>query len=102
MALPDNLGGPLFGSDGFSAFSIEIHYNNPELEEIKSDNSGLNIFYTSELREHEAMTLTVGLNDFFSEFIVPPHQVTNNYTNFALRNGHKNIYDFIRITDEMI
>ena len=29
LILQENLGGPLFGSTGFSAFSIEIHYNNP-------------------------------------------------------------------------
>lgn len=28
FALPDLIGGPLFGS-GFSAFSVQIHYNNP-------------------------------------------------------------------------
>lgn len=29
FALPDFLGAPLFGPDGYQSFSMEVHYDNP-------------------------------------------------------------------------
>ncbi len=60
VSLPDNLGTPLFGEDGFSAFQIEVHYNNPQLVEGIIDNSGVRIFWTSQPRDEQVGILSVG------------------------------------------
>jgi len=41
MSFPNNLGSPLFGDNGFQAFEIEVHYNNPRLDTGIIDNSGV-------------------------------------------------------------
>jgi Copper type II ascorbate-dependent monooxygenase, N-terminal domain/DOMON domain/Copper type II ascorbate-dependent monooxygenase, C-terminal domain len=60
VAFPDFLGVPLFGDDGFQAFEVEIHYNNPTLDAGIVDNSGVRFFWTSEPREQEIGIMTVG------------------------------------------
>ena len=86
LILQENLGGPLFGSTGFSAFSIEIHYNNPgtyaaffwqmryrilmtnshimivfvDLDTGVYDSSGVRFYYTDQLREFEIGIMQVG------------------------------------------
>jgi hypothetical protein len=60
MVLPDFLGSPLFGDNGFQAFNIEIHYNNPTLDQGIVDNSGVRIFWTSEPREQQIGIMNVG------------------------------------------
>lgn len=39
---------------------LEVHYNNPDLDVGKIDNSGIDIVYTPTLRQHEAATLVLG------------------------------------------
>jgi hypothetical protein len=60
MVFPDFLGSPLFGDNGFQAFNIEIHYNNPTLNQGIIDNSGVRIFWTSEPREQQIGIMNVG------------------------------------------
>jgi hypothetical protein len=59
-SLPDNLGAPLFGTDGFQAFSIQIHYNNPNLVEGVLDSSGVRFYYTESPREYQVGVLQTG------------------------------------------
>jgi hypothetical protein len=60
IAFPDFLGVPLFGDTGFQAFEIQIHYNNPTLDQGVVDNSGVRFYWTSEPREQEIGILSVG------------------------------------------
>ncbi|KAG7357085.1 copper type II ascorbate-dependent monooxygenase [Nitzschia inconspicua] len=60
IAFPDFLGVPLFGDDGFQAFRVEIHYNNPTLDAGVVDNSGVRFYWTSEPREQEIGIMNVG------------------------------------------
>jgi len=60
IAFPDFLGMPLFGSDGFQAFEIQIHYNNPTIVEGVVDNSGVRFYWTSEQREQQVGIMNVG------------------------------------------
>jgi dopamine beta-monooxygenase len=60
IAFPDFLGMPLFGSDGFQAFQMEIHYNNPTLTEGVIDNSGVRFYWTSEQREQQIGIMNIG------------------------------------------
>jgi dopamine beta-monooxygenase len=57
--LPPNVGG-LFGSDGFKSFNIQIHYNNPSEDDGILDSSGVNIYFTSQKREHDLGVLQLG------------------------------------------
>lgn len=60
VGLPDNLGTPLFGQDGFQSFQIEVHYNNPQLIEGIIDNSGVRVYWTSQPRDQQVGILSVG------------------------------------------
>lgn len=52
MRFPYNVGGPL-GSSGFTSFQLEIHYNNPQLDDGRVDSSGVKFFYTSKKRQYD-------------------------------------------------
>ncbi|ROT68032.1 dopamine beta hydroxylase [Penaeus vannamei] len=53
--LPDNAGFPIGEEHGGATyFMMEIHYDNPDLKEGVVDASGIRIFHTENLREHDA------------------------------------------------
>ena len=52
LNLPANVGSPL-GASAFQSFSLEIHYNNPDLDENMLDSSGVRFYYTSKKREFD-------------------------------------------------
>ncbi|XP_040570289.1 DBH-like monooxygenase protein 1 isoform X3 [Lepeophtheirus salmonis] len=71
--LPDHVGMPLgeeFG--GATYFMLEIHYDNPSRDPIE-DSSGIRIFYTPNLREHDTAMLLIGTEVNFLH-LIPPHQ----------------------------
>jgi Copper type II ascorbate-dependent monooxygenase, C-terminal domain/Copper type II ascorbate-dependent monooxygenase, N-terminal domain/DOMON domain len=60
LVLPSNVGGPL-GSAGFQSFTLEIHYNNADLDVNVSDSSsGVRVYYTSVKREYDLGIFQVG------------------------------------------
>ena len=61
---PTNVGGPL-GENGFKSFQLQIHYNNPWLDEGTLDSSGIRLYFTSQLRPQEFGILALG-DDFLS------------------------------------
>ena len=60
VSLPSFLGTPMFGADGFNAFGIEVHYNNPQGTAGIIDSSGVRVFWTSESREQQIGILSTG------------------------------------------
>jgi Copper type II ascorbate-dependent monooxygenase, C-terminal domain len=60
VAFPDFLGVSILGDSGFQAFEVEIHYNNPTLDQGVVDNSGVRFYWTSEPREQEIAIMSVG------------------------------------------
>jgi hypothetical protein len=60
MALPEDVGFPLFDSESNQAILIEIHYNNPKLISGKVDSSGVRFHYTKTPRKHKAGILQLG------------------------------------------
>lgn len=60
VSLPDYLGTPLFGEDGFQSFEIEVHYNNPGLIEGIIDSSGVRVYWTSHSRDQQVGILSLG------------------------------------------
>jgi hypothetical protein len=57
--LPSNVGGPL-GTNGFRAFRIQIHYNNPSRVADVLDSSGVRFFWTSQKREYDSGVFQTG------------------------------------------
>ncbi|MCA9715391.1 MAG: hypothetical protein H6713_13880 [Myxococcales bacterium] len=56
--LPDDVG-MRAGDNGTVTFVLQVHYNNP-LSDQYVDSSGIDVFYTESLREHEAGIVKVG------------------------------------------
>ncbi|XP_041832716.1 DBH-like monooxygenase protein 2 homolog [Melanotaenia boesemani] len=61
--LPENAGIPI-GGDSDTFYRLEIHYNNPLKKEDITDNSGLRLYYTDQLRQHDVGILTTGMLPF--------------------------------------
>ncbi|XP_034555770.1 DBH-like monooxygenase protein 2 homolog [Notolabrus celidotus] len=61
FAFPENVGIPVGGEEKETLYRLEIHYNNPNGDKGRTDSSGLKLYYTDKLREHDAGTLTAGL-----------------------------------------
>ncbi|XP_073349527.1 DBH-like monooxygenase protein 2 homolog [Pagrus major] len=61
MDLPENVGIPVGGEDSDTFYRLEIHYNNPNNESGRTDSSGLRLYYTAQLRQHDAGILMTGV-----------------------------------------
>lgn len=60
LALPDDVGFPLFDNENTQAISIEIHYNNPSHTTGMLDSSGLRVYYINEERTYRAGVYSTG------------------------------------------
>nr|XP_055042461.1 DBH-like monooxygenase protein 2 homolog [Misgurnus anguillicaudatus] len=58
---PAVAGLPIGGNNAESFYRLEVHYNNQNNTEGRVDNSGLRLYYTSELRQYDAGILGTGL-----------------------------------------
>uniref|UniRef100_A0A3B5L8J8 Monooxygenase, DBH-like 1, like n=1 Tax=Xiphophorus couchianus TaxID=32473 RepID=A0A3B5L8J8_9TELE len=59
--LPENTGIPIGGTQSGTYYRLEIHYNNPQKKEGIIDSSGLRLYYTDKLRQHDVGILTTGV-----------------------------------------
>ncbi|XP_043962058.1 DBH-like monooxygenase protein 2 homolog [Gambusia affinis] len=59
--LPENTGIPIGGTQSDTHYRLEIHYNNPQKKEGIIDSSGLRLYYTDKLRQHDVGILTTGV-----------------------------------------
>ncbi|XP_060066098.1 tyramine beta-hydroxylase-like [Ylistrum balloti] len=48
------------GQNGYRHAVLQLHWNNPEHRSDYTDSSGMKLYFTSNLRQHDATTLTVG------------------------------------------
>ncbi|KPM05232.1 dopamine beta-hydroxylase-like protein [Sarcoptes scabiei] len=71
MIYPEQVGFPIGGSNQSLYLMIEIHYNNPEFQSGRVDNSGIRIHYTSELRHYDAGILEIGV-EYTDKNSIPP------------------------------
>ena len=60
MALPNDVGLPMFDNENKQAVYIEIHYHNPSLVSGMKDSSGIRFYYVNEERTHRAGILALG------------------------------------------
>ncbi|CAL4081006.1 unnamed protein product, partial [Meganyctiphanes norvegica] len=74
--LPDHVGYPL-GEEygGANYFMLELHYNNPSFDAEVVDDSGLRIYHTDVLREHDAGTFVIGHS--VHPMFIPPQRIWN-------------------------
>ncbi|XP_061602971.1 DBH-like monooxygenase protein 2 homolog [Cololabis saira] len=59
--LPENAGIPIGGEDSDTFYRLEIHYNNPQKKAGILDSSGLRLYYTQQLRQHDVGILKAGV-----------------------------------------
>ncbi|XP_041716334.1 DBH-like monooxygenase protein 2 homolog isoform X1 [Coregonus clupeaformis] len=59
--LPEKAGIPIGGQNNDEFYRLEIHYNNPAQEAGRRDSSGLRLYYTAQLRQHDVGIMTTGL-----------------------------------------
>ncbi len=60
VALPNDVGFPMFDSENKQAVYIEIHYHNPSLVSGMKDSSGIRFYYVNDERTHRAGILEIG------------------------------------------
>ncbi|XP_035702350.1 DBH-like monooxygenase protein 2 homolog [Folsomia candida] len=63
MTFPDNVGYPIGDGDNAGKqiyYMIEIHFDNPDEEEGIQFKTGVQFYYTDEIREHDAGQLAIG------------------------------------------
>lgn len=51
------------GRDSVQSLSLQIHWDNANLAPGMTDSSGVRVYYTSRLRQHDASNIQVGQND---------------------------------------
>ena len=60
FALPIEAGFPVNGASGYKSLQLEIHYDNPTFDVGAVDDSGVSLYYTPNLRAHDAGVMTLG------------------------------------------
>ncbi|KAK3792767.1 hypothetical protein RRG08_023100 [Elysia crispata] len=70
---PKHVGYPVGGADDPGIFMLETHYDNPRMRSGYVDSSGMRMYLTSQLRQHDAGILLIGVN--VDEYhIIPPYE----------------------------
>ncbi|XP_078507305.1 DBH-like monooxygenase protein 2 [Lissotriton helveticus] len=80
FTLPSNAGIPLGTGFAPTYVRLEIHYNNANLQSGQIDSSGIRMYYTPSLREHDVGILVTGITERFFNFIPPQAESFNLYT----------------------
>jgi hypothetical protein len=68
--LPEHVGYPL-GEEPEEYYMLEVHYDNPHEQSNVRFETGVELYYTPKLREHEAATMTVG-HTVIASLVIPP------------------------------
>lgn len=72
--------GLLIGGQNFNPYvMLEVHYNNPELQDGNVDSSGIRFIVTKSLRKYDAGVIELGL-EYTDKMAIPPRQVMNHCT----------------------
>ena len=79
LDFPLNAGVPLGPGEQFDTVLLEIHYNNPNLEAGRIDDSGFLWYYTDTLRTHDIGIMTLG------HPVNTAHRVPPNSDNFLVQ-----------------
>ncbi|XP_035692070.1 DBH-like monooxygenase protein 1 homolog isoform X2 [Branchiostoma floridae] len=82
LSFPSHVGYPIGDEDDGGQVLMEVHYDNPEQKEGMTDNSGLRLLYTPELRQHDVGVLLVS-QSVDHALVIPPRAVEYNVDNFC-------------------
>ncbi|XP_078511752.1 putative DBH-like monooxygenase protein 2 [Lissotriton helveticus] len=80
FTFPNNAGIPLGNGVAPNYVRLEIHYNNVKLQSGRKDSSGIRLYYTPVLREHDIGVLSTGLIGRAFSFIPPGAESFNLYS----------------------
>ncbi|XP_069098968.1 putative DBH-like monooxygenase protein 2 isoform X2 [Pleurodeles waltl] len=80
FTFPSNTGIPLGKGVAPTYVRLEIHYNNEMLQSGRKDSSGIRLYYTPVLREHDVGVLTTGIVPRALSFIPPRAESFNLYS----------------------
>ncbi|RUS69044.1 hypothetical protein EGW08_023195 [Elysia chlorotica] len=70
---PKNVGYPVGEANDPGIFMLETHYDNPRMRSDFVDSSGMRMYVTSQLRQHDAGIIMVGVN-VDKYHIIPPYE----------------------------
>nr|XP_012142347.1 PREDICTED: tyramine beta-hydroxylase [Megachile rotundata] len=70
---PDEAGLSIGGPDFNPYVMLEVHYNNPELQDGHTDSSGIRFILTKSLRKYDAGVIELGL-EYTDKMAIPPQQ----------------------------
>lgn len=80
---PSHVGALLpFSNDGSAVFKVEAHYDNSK-EEVTTDQSGMRLHLTSQLRTFDSGQVIVGMDYYDRQFTLPPGQTNAQLTNIC-------------------
>nr|XP_006626174.2 PREDICTED: DBH-like monooxygenase protein 2 homolog [Lepisosteus oculatus] len=84
--LPPDVGIPIGTNKYPSYYRLEIHYNNEAQKPGRMDNSGLRLYYTSELRQFDMGVIETGVltAPFYITYLIPPK--TPSFKSYGLCN----------------
>lgn len=86
--LPENAGISIGGEKDGQFYRLQIHYNNPTMAAGRKDNSGMRLYYTSQLREHDVGMLNTGLMvNSYAGYAIPPN-ATDFHTYSVCNTSH--------------
>ncbi|XP_070581118.1 DBH-like monooxygenase protein 1 homolog [Ptychodera flava] len=71
LYFPEKAGLPFGGDEELSFVMLETHYDNPEYKDTFRDSSGVRVWYTSNLREHDVNMITLG-GTVTPAIVIPP------------------------------
>jgi len=60
MVMPPAAGLRIFGDEGYRSFVVQTHYNNPDRVSGLLDSSGLRLYHTQALRQHDIGVMQIG------------------------------------------
>lgn len=79
---PEDAGLSIGGTNFNRYVMLEVHYNNPELQENVIDSSGIQFYLTKSLRKYDAGVMELGL-EYTDKMGIPPHQVFSKWPLFS-------------------
>ncbi|KAL5014909.1 hypothetical protein ScPMuIL_009179 [Solemya velum] len=74
-----------FGKNSFQYMSLQIHWNNDGTIQNQTDNSGMRIYYTTKLRQHDLGNVQIGQNDIEIPPLTPSHNTVGSCSGSCTR-----------------
>lgn len=93
VTLPEEYGYPIGGEGEFRYFFIQMHYENPNLDEIIHDETGFRLYVTEDYRPIEFGILTVGTTSDALALWLPPKMESLTVENVCGKEFMNKLYE---------